>query len=158
MNDSNKIRTFITDDSAVARQNIIHILEKEKKLIKIIGTAPNGKVALEKLKLPKYESDVIIVDMVMPEMDGVELIRNIMTKFPTPIVSISAFKSKKEIVKALTRLGSEVFDSGAVEFVRKPDSSIKGDYNRLERQLKKLKKPDCLLKQKRVFLLFLCLL
>ena len=135
MNDNGKIKVFIADDSAVARQSIIHILEKEKKHIEIIGTAPNGKVALEKLNLTKYESDVIIVDMVMPEMDGVEFIKQILSKSPIPIIAVSAFKSKKDIEKALARLGSEVFESGAVEFIRKPDSRTKGDYERFDRQL-----------------------
>ncbi len=135
MKTKTKIRIFIADDSAVARQKITQILSNEGNHMKVIGSAPDGKVALEKLKLPKYEADVIIVDIVMPEMDGIGLIKAIMNNFPTPVVAISAFKDKKDINKALFRLGIEVFESGAVQFVSKPNSKIKGDDKRFVRQL-----------------------
>jgi len=135
LNPNNKIRVFIVDDSAVTRQSISRILSNESEYLHVIGTAPNGRVALEKLKHPKYEADVIIVDIVMPEMDGIEFINRTMTTSPTPIVAISAFKGKKDINSALTKLGVEVFESGAVQFVGKPDSRIKGDISRFERHL-----------------------
>ncbi|MHA1551537.1 MAG: chemotaxis-specific protein-glutamate methyltransferase CheB [Candidatus Heimdallarchaeaceae archaeon] len=137
MRSNTKKRVFIADDSAVTRRIISRILSTESDYLRVIGTAPNGKVALEKLKLPKYEADVIIIDIVMPEMDGIELIHNLMLTAPTPVVAISAFRGKKEINTALSRLGVEVFESGAVQFVSKPNSKIKGDDKRFERQLLK---------------------
>ncbi len=130
-----KIKVFIVDDSAVARQYITQVLEKEGEIFEIVGSAVNGPMALEKLKLEKYESDVVIVDMVMPEMDGIEVIKNIVKKFPTPIVAISAFRNKEEVNNSLAKLGMELFESGVVDFVKKPDSTLSNDNNRFERQL-----------------------
>ncbi|MCG3218229.1 MAG: chemotaxis-specific protein-glutamate methyltransferase CheB [Candidatus Heimdallarchaeota archaeon] len=130
-----KIRIFIIDDSAVARLTITQIIEKEGAPLEVIGSAPNGFVACQKLDLPKYEADVIITDIVMPEMDGIETIKNIMSKQPTPIIAISALRTEKEITTALSKLGIDLLDSGAVIFVKKPESKNIADQARFERQL-----------------------
>ena len=132
---SQKIRVFIVDDSAVARLIITKIIEKEGANLKVVGSAPNGAVACQKLELPKYESDVVITDIVMPEMDGIETIKKIMSRQPTPIIAISAFQNKEKIAIALSKLGLDLIDSGAVVFVNKPDERISVDQDRFERQL-----------------------
>ncbi len=129
------IRVFLIDDSAVVRQQITQMINKSQKNITIVGTAVNGRIALEKMIHPKYKSDVVITDIVMPEMDGIETINHIMDRFPTPIVVVSAFRGREEIDVALSELGVAAFESGTVEFVKKPDPNVIDDRKRFEKEL-----------------------
>ena len=133
MNDA--IRVFLIDDSAVVRQQISQMIMKSQEKLTVVGTAMNGRVALKRMMHPRYKSDVVITDIVMPEMDGIETINHIMDRFPTPVIVISALRRKKEIDVALSELGVAAFESGTVEFVRKPDPNIPNDRKRFEQEL-----------------------
>jgi two-component system chemotaxis response regulator CheB len=80
------IRVFIVDDSAVARQINTKVVTEAHDNFTVVGSAPNGKIALEKLKLSRYKADVILMDIMMPEMDGIETISHILDRFPTPVI------------------------------------------------------------------------
>ena len=129
-----EIRVLIVDDSAVARQVISKILTNGNKGIKVIGTAPNGKIALHKMAIPKYKPDIVTMDIIMPEMDGFETIGHIMDRFPLPIIIVSAL-SQKDVDTTLSNLGMAAFESGAVEFVKKPSSENPYENKRFEREL-----------------------
>ncbi len=129
------IRVFIVDDSAVARQiNSKIVAEADKRFI-VVGTAPNGKIALEKLKFSRYRADVILMDIMMPEMDGIETISHIFDRFPTPVIIVSSL-SQEDVDIALTNKGMSAFESGAVEFVRKANVLDKKDLDRFKHNLK----------------------
>ncbi len=128
------LRVFIVDDSAVFRQKITKMLEKSITGIIIAGTAPNGKIALEKLSLAKYKTDIILMDILMPEMGGFETIGHIMDRFPTPIIIVSGL-THREVARALTNLGMSAFESGIVEFVKKPNPKDRNDQQRFNREL-----------------------
>ncbi len=129
-----EIRVFIVDDSAVVRFQITKIITKGDKRIKVVGSAPNGKIALIKLALPKYKADVILVDALMPDMDGFATIGHIMDRFPTPVIMVTGL-TKREVDKSLSHIGMSAFESGAVEFVKKPDSKFPNDNKRFEKEL-----------------------
>ncbi|UCG01183.1 MAG: chemotaxis-specific protein-glutamate methyltransferase CheB [Candidatus Heimdallarchaeota archaeon] len=131
----NVTRVFLIDDSAIVRQQISQMIMNSEKNIIVVGTAMNGRIALEKMILPRNKADVVIIDVVMPEMDGIETINHIMDRFPTPVIVISALKKKKEIDVALSELGVAAFESGTVEFVRKPDPWIPNDKERFKNEL-----------------------
>lgn len=128
------IKVFLVDDSAVVRHQITKIIVESQRNISVIGGAPNGKVALIKMALPKYRPDVVLVDAIMPEMDGFETIKHIMDQFPTPVVLVSGL-TKREVNRSLSNLGMTIFESGGVEFVKKPDPMIPSDVNRFKREL-----------------------
>lgn len=132
MKDETKV--FLIDDSAVIRHKITKMIVDSKKNIKVIGGAPNGKVALIKMALPKFKPNVVLVDAIMPEMDGFETIKHIMDQFPTPVIVVSGL-TRKEVNRSLSNLGMSIFESGGVEFVRKPDSMVLNDINRFKREL-----------------------
>ncbi len=129
-----EVRVFLVDDSAVVRHKITKLIVDSNKNIKVIGGAPNGKVALVKMALPKYKPDIVLVDAIMPEMDGFETIGHIMDRFPTPVIMVSGL-TKKEVNRSLSNLGMSAFESGAVEFVKKPDSRILYDDKRFKKEL-----------------------
>ena len=83
--------------------------------IDVVGTARNGKEGLEKALLRK--PDVIMTDMLMPEYDGMYLVKEVMKAMPTPIILISALeKDSPQIFDAL--------EAGAFDFVDKPGSEL----------------------------------
>ncbi len=71
---SNTIRVLIVDDHPVVRRGLRCLLAEEED-IEVVGEASNGKEALE--QVGKVHPNVILMDLVMPEMDGIEAIRRI---------------------------------------------------------------------------------
>jgi two-component system chemotaxis response regulator CheB len=104
------IRTLVVDDSAFMRMAIRNML-LDNQDIKIIGNASNGKEAVEKAR--KLQPDIIIMDVNMPVMDGLEAVKTIMSTDSIPIIMFSTLTSEgsKEALEAL--------HLGAVDFVTK---------------------------------------
>ena len=79
---------LVVDDSATMRQLIAMILRKMG--YSKISDAPNGRVALERLS--SDAPDIVLTDINMPEMNGLEFIEKARAKYPTlPIVILSSF-------------------------------------------------------------------
>jgi two-component system chemotaxis response regulator CheB len=114
------IQVLIVDDSKVIRQAIQHIFNKDPR-ISVAGEAADGAEALKKIS--ELDPDVVTMDINMPVMDGLTAVKNIMIKFPKPIIMFSA----------LTEEGAtETFDSlkyGAVDFMRKPTKLEQGNFD-----------------------------
>lgn len=81
------IRVLIADDSAFLRKKISEILKSNKK-IQVIGTAKNGKEAIK--KVGRQNPDVILLDLMMPKVSGLEAFRRIMKDNPTPTIILSS--------------------------------------------------------------------
>lgn len=107
-----KIKILVVDDSAFMRLLITDILANDKEL-EIIGTANNGKVAVDFVKNQK--PDLILMDLVMEEYDGLYAIREIMTIQPVPILILSSVGN--------SNLGPvfEALRLGAVDYINKPN-------------------------------------
>lgn len=106
------MRVLIVDDSVVMRSQIKASLEGAK-YVEVVGVANNGKIALQKLE--QSSIDLIILDMEMPELNGIDTIKAIrQAKFPVRILVFSA----------LTISGSEAtldaLSAGADDFIAKP--------------------------------------
>ncbi len=112
------IRALVVDDSALMRKLVSDILRSDPA-IQVIDTARDGQEAVE--KTIRLQPDVITMDVEMPNMNGIEAVKHIMTKQPTPIVMLSA----------ITTQGAEVtldaLHAGAVDFIPKPSGSISTD-------------------------------
>lgn len=104
------IRLLIVDDSAYIRKILTQIVSKSP-FIEVVGTATNGKEALEKVK--ELNPDIVLTDLIMPEMDGIGFIEEQMKRRPIPIVVCSVATESGEL--ALTSL-----ELGAIDFVHKP--------------------------------------
>ncbi len=108
-----KIRVIIADDHRMVRKSIIEFLKNESD-IEIVGEAADGKETYQEAGV--LNPDVIVMDISMPKMNGIEASREITKDFPQiHIVAFSMYADKQIIKKALA--------AGASGFVPK-DSSI----------------------------------
>ncbi len=98
----NKINLLIVDDHTMFLQGIISLLEQETN-ITIAGKAVNGKEALEIIQ--KTAIDFIILDISMPEMDGIELSKILKKQYPHIKILILSTHSNVMIVSRLIRIG-----------------------------------------------------
>ena len=111
----NKIKAMIIDDSALMR-NLISSMLGDCNQIEVVGTAINGKFGLKKLNFLK--PDIIILDLEMPEVNGIEFLKErskLEVKTPVIILSAHAKKGAKITLKALSL--------GASDFILKPSGS-----------------------------------
>jgi two-component system chemotaxis response regulator CheB len=69
-----RIRVLVVDDSVVIRRLVTHAL-CEEPMIEVVGSAPNGAIALERIQ--QLNPDVVTLDVEMPEMDGLEVLRRL---------------------------------------------------------------------------------
>lgn len=110
-----KIRLLLVDDSAVIRRLLADVLSGDPAL-EIVGQAPNGRVALE--KLPVLKPDLVILDVEMPEMDGLETLAEIRKRQPRlPVIMFSSLTERGAIVTL------EALALGASDYVTKPSNT-----------------------------------
>jgi DNA-binding NarL/FixJ family response regulator len=98
-----RIKVLIVDDHWVVRDGINSVLELQSD-IEVIGQAENGKDAVE--KVGKLSPDIVIMDIVMPEMNGLEATKQIYKKYPqTRVVMLSQYDDEENIL-ASEQLGA----------------------------------------------------
>ena len=111
------IKVLITDDHLVVRKGLSALLAT-KDDIEVIGEATNGKEAIEQVK--ELVPDVILMDLVMPEMDGVQAIKQIVADFPdAKILVMTSFATDDMVFPAIKSgaLGYLLKDSTPEELV-----------------------------------------
>jgi len=112
------IRILIADDHAIVRKGIRALLATEAD-IEVVGEAADGKEAVEKAE--RLHPDVILMDLVMPGMDGIEATRRITTRQPEiRILVLTSFAEDEKVFPALKAgaLGYLLKDAGPEELVR----------------------------------------
>ena len=112
---SNSIKVLVVDDSALMRQFISDILNSESR-INVVGTARDGREALDKIKT--LRPDVVTLDVEMPVMDGLKTLEEIMRTNPLPVIMVSSITQEgaDTTMKALAM--------GCVDFIGKPSGNI----------------------------------
>jgi NarL family two-component system response regulator LiaR len=112
------IRVLVVDDHAIVRKGICALFATEDKL-DVVGEASDGREALD-LAL-RLQPDVILMDLVMPEMDGLEAIAQINERQPEiRILVLTSFSTVDMVLPAIRAgaLGYLLKDSGPQELVR----------------------------------------
>ena len=111
--DKPPIRVLVVDDSAFMRFIISDVVNKTSD-IKVVGVARDGKEALS--YVPVLKPDVIILDVEMPVMDGLSTLKEIMSRFPRPVIMFSSLTTEgaSTTIQALTL--------GAFDFIAKPEN------------------------------------
>jgi two-component system chemotaxis response regulator CheY len=104
-----KGRILVVDDAAILRQMIKNILTTQGH--EVVGEAINGKEALEKYK--KLKPDIVTMDIVMPEVDGIQALKNILAfDKKAKVIIISVIDQRKSLIEAIK--------AGAADFIIKP--------------------------------------
>jgi DNA-binding NarL/FixJ family response regulator len=105
------IRVMLVDDHALVREGIRHILERERD-VAVVGEAERGDLALE--LLDHLQPDVVLLDVRMPGMGGIETTRRIRAAFP---------KIRVLVLSAHADFAIEALRSGASGYILKTASS-----------------------------------
>ena len=103
---------LVAEDSAVARRLLVHILSSDPEL-RVIAEARDGDEAVR--VTARQRPDIVVMDVVMPSMDGLEATRRIMELVPTPIVLVSATHATGDQSRSF-----EALRAGALTLVAKP--------------------------------------
>jgi len=107
--DGQPVRYLVVDDSVFARKNLAHILELFGG--QLAGEAGDGVAAIAEYE--RLRPDLVLMDITMPRMEGIEAAEKIVQQFPEArIVMVSSVGYQENIVAALQR--------GARHFVQKP--------------------------------------
>lgn len=102
---------LIVDDSAFARKVLREVLSSDPRL-DVVGFARDGLDALE--KIAELKPDVVTLDLVMPELDGVGFLRALADRDEKPRVVIVTMSDAESV------LGVSALEAGAVDIVQKP--------------------------------------
>lgn len=124
-----RIRVLVVDDSVVIRRLITHALEQEP-LIEVVGSAANGVLALKQIE--HLNPDVLTLDIEMPEMDGMEVLRHVRRDHPQ--LRVIMFSTLTERAASITL---EALTLGANDYVTKAsnEGSLDRSMARLQGEL-----------------------
>ena len=110
------IRVLLVDDSVTQREIFRRLFTGDDELM-IVAEARNGQEAVALAE--EYSPDVILMDIHMPDMDGISATREIMSRCPVPIVVASATLKKRDVDLAM-----KAYEAGAVSVIEKPEGAV----------------------------------
>jgi len=122
MGASRKIKVLIVDDSLLYREVLGRGLAADPA-IEVVGTAIDPFDARDRILA--LHPDVMICDIEMPKMNGIDFIRRLLPQYPLPVI----------VVSTISGAVFEAMQAGAVDFVSKPDVQSVGGVERFIRQL-----------------------
>jgi two-component system, chemotaxis family, protein-glutamate methylesterase/glutaminase len=123
---SNRVRVLVVDDSALMRKLIPQILARDGG-IEVVGTAMDGAFGLKKLE--ELKPDVVTLDLEMPRMDGMEMLRQITRRSKVPVIIVSALSTEG----AMATFKALAF--GAIDFVAKPRDAASAHMDEIAQDL-----------------------
>ncbi|MGC4087057.1 MAG: chemotaxis-specific protein-glutamate methyltransferase CheB [Polyangiaceae bacterium] len=110
-----KVRVLVVDDSALVRKIVTDTLNAEADM-EVVGVAPNGKVALEKLEFLK--PDIVLLDLEMPEMDGITTLKRLRKDHrQLPVVVFSTLSERG------AQITLDALAAGATDYLCKPSGT-----------------------------------
>ncbi|WP_096551975.1 response regulator [Ureibacillus thermosphaericus] len=93
------IRVLIADDHHVVRRGLLFFLKTQKD-IEVVGEAKNGMEAVRLVE--ELNPDIVLMDLVMPEMDGIEATKQIKACWPeVQIIILTSFSDKDHVLPAI---------------------------------------------------------
>ncbi|PYV90682.1 MAG: chemotaxis response regulator protein-glutamate methylesterase, partial [Acidobacteria bacterium] len=108
---SSPVRVLVVDDSALMRKLIPQILRTDPS-IEVVGTAIDGKFGLR--KLDELNPQVVTLDLEMPGMSGIEMLKEITRSRRVPVIVVSSHSTQGAAVTL------QALALGAFDFVAKP--------------------------------------
>jgi two-component system chemotaxis response regulator CheB len=105
------VRVLVVDDSALMRKLIPQILEKDSS-IQVVGTAMDGNFGLKKIE--DLKPQVVTLDLEMPAMGGLDMLKEIMRRHRLPVIVVSSHSTQGASITL------QALSLGAFDFVAKP--------------------------------------
>lgn len=99
-----KIKVLIVDDHQLFREGIVTLLSSSEN-IEVIAEAEDGQIAVEKVK--NYKPDVVLLDIAMPRMNGIDATKKIKAQMPGIKIIILSMHLEKEYVKGVLEAGAD---------------------------------------------------
>lgn len=121
------IRLLLVEDSPVALVLLQRIF-KDVPDIEVVGVARNGQEALA--MVPMVKPSLICTDLHMPKMDGLELTEEVMSRFPCPILVVSASVQPED-----TQTVFRILEAGALDIFPKPRAGLASEYEKAKTEL-----------------------
>ncbi len=122
-----KIKVALVEDSPVALEILKRLINSSAEA-EVVGTAINGSQALQ--MIASTNPDVICTDLEMPGMDGLEFTKEVMAKYPRPILVISNAVNPSDVDNIYN-----LMQAGALDFFPKPNTGTSTDYEKLTKML-----------------------
>ena len=126
-------RLLIVDDEIILRNGVKYLCNWEEYGFVVVGEASNGKEALE--LIPVLDPHIVIIDIVMPIMNGIDFTKAVNEKYPNIKVLILSSFSEFDYVR-------EAFKYGAVDYLLKPKLRSEDLLNSLNNIVKKFSSPQ----------------
>lgn len=121
-------KVLLVDDERLIRQGIIHYIDWTEKGFELIGEASNGKQALQLIS--ENKPDIIITDIVMPVMNGIDFIEKVKKLYPEIGIIVLSSYGDFDYVR-------NTFKSGVTDYILKPELSSDHLLQALERVVAK---------------------
>ncbi len=122
------VNIILVDDHKLIRDGISSYLNSAPDKYNLVGEAENGKQALEQIAL--RSPDLVITDLNMPEMDGLELIKEIRKRYPSIKIIVLSMVDEAQYIKQVLKLGANGYllkNSGAEDVKNSVDTVMGGD-------------------------------
>jgi two-component system chemotaxis response regulator CheB len=127
---ADEISVLIVDDSALMRNLIGHMVESTPGLV-VADKAMNGLFALQ--KIPRVNPDIIVLDLEMPEMNGIDFLKERKNRgISIPVIILSS------IARRGAEITMEALALGASDFIMKPSGSVSEDLGSVKDNLTNL--------------------
>ena len=98
----NSVSILLADDHTIVRQGLARLLEEQKDF-EVVGTATNGQVAVEKAL--ELKPDIVIMDIAMPRMNGIEAAKRIRKQLPKTKILVLSMYSHEHYIHELLETG-----------------------------------------------------
>jgi two-component system, chemotaxis family, protein-glutamate methylesterase/glutaminase len=129
-----QVRVLVAEDSTTARRMLVAVLERDPR-IRVVGEAADGAVAVELAK--RLRPSLILMDIHMPVLDGLEATKQLMRELPTPIIVVTAGTLPRDVEAGLSAVRH-----GALTVLPKPggehDAQFEASAQRLVTMVKAL--------------------
>jgi two-component system, chemotaxis family, chemotaxis protein CheY len=99
-------RVFVVEDNDLTRRTLKHIIGRDGRLV-LVGEASNGVSALEGINV--LQPDLVCLDIHLPRMDGLAVLRTLREKYPPMAVVIITGESTPEVLTQAHSLGADGF-------------------------------------------------